>query len=210
VTRASFGDADLDELEAAIPKDQRPMNELKMIQSGQFLNPSNPEKFKTDFGRVCIGVLVLLGGPISAFTFDPLKQTLPFLAGGIATTSFLSSLALIRTYLGWSYVNERLITAILPYEETGWYDGQKFTKPPQVLARHQLLSTYEVVPVLQGLQQSLLIAAVSLIGSLGLLLSSAGDPTNTAVLGYEDSTVSATVYETPTRMNTMLSDDDGK
>lgn len=186
------------------------MNELKSIQSGGFLNPSDNESFTKNFGGLCVGILVVLGGPISAFTFDPVKQTLPFIAGGVATTSFLSSLALIRTYLGWSYVNERLVTAVLPYEETGWYDGQQFTKPPQVLARHQLLSTYEVVPVLRRLQQSLLIAAVSLIGSLGLLLSSAGDPTNTAVLGIEDSGVAATVYETPTRMSALLSDDDGE
>ena len=104
LTRASLGDAELDDLEEAIPKEQRPMNELKSIQSGGFLNPSDNESFTKNFGGLCVGILVVLGGPISAFTFDPVKQTLPFIAGGVATTSFLSSLALIRTYLGWSYV----------------------------------------------------------------------------------------------------------
>ena len=30
------------------------------------------------------------------------------------------------------------------YEETGWYDGQVFVKPPEVLARDRLLGSYEV------------------------------------------------------------------
>jgi hypothetical protein len=45
---------------------------------------------------------------------------------------------------GWSYIGGRLLSASVPYEETGWYDGQTFVKPPEVLARDRLLGTYEV------------------------------------------------------------------
>lgn len=33
---------------------------------------------------------------------------------------------------GWSYVGDRLLSAVIPYEETGWYDGQMWVKPPEV------------------------------------------------------------------------------
>jgi hypothetical protein len=33
---------------------------------------------------------------------------------------------------GWSYVGDRLLSAVVPYEETGWYDGQMWVKPPEV------------------------------------------------------------------------------
>lgn len=33
---------------------------------------------------------------------------------------------------GWNYVGDRLLSAVVPYEETGWYDGQLFVKPPEV------------------------------------------------------------------------------
>jgi len=41
-------------------------------------------------------------------------------------------LVVLRIYLGWSYVGDRLLSAVVPYEETGWYDGQMWVKPPEV------------------------------------------------------------------------------
>ena len=41
-------------------------------------------------------------------------------------------------------MGDRLLSAAVEYEETGWYDGQLFVKPPEVLARDRLLGSYEV------------------------------------------------------------------
>ena len=54
------------------------------------------------------------------------------------------AVAVLRIYLGWAYVGDRLLSAAVEYEETGWYDGQVFVKPPEVLARDRLLGSYEV------------------------------------------------------------------
>lgn len=53
------------------------------------------------------------------------------------------AVAVLRIYLGWAYVGNRLLSAAVEYEETGWYDGQLFVKPPEVLARDRLLGAYE-------------------------------------------------------------------
>lgn len=57
------------------------------------------------------------------------------------------AVAVLRIYLGWAYVGDRLLSAAVEYEETGWYDGQLFVKPPEVLARDRLLGSYEVCQV---------------------------------------------------------------
>lgn len=45
----------------------------------------------------------------------------------------------ISSWKGWSYVGDRLLSAVVPYEETGWYDGQMWVKPPEVcLPSHYL------------------------------------------------------------------------
>jgi len=49
-------------------------------------------------------------------------------------------LALVRLYLGW-YMCDRLISPTIFYEESGWYDGQTWTKPSEVLQR--LIVTYK-------------------------------------------------------------------
>ncbi len=48
--------------------------------------------------------------------------------------------------MGRQYVGDRLRTATLDYEETGWYDGATFHKPQEVLVRDRLLAAYEVRP----------------------------------------------------------------
>lgn len=32
-------------------------------------------------------------------------------------------IALVRVYLGWAYVGDRLLSAVVEYEETGWRAG---------------------------------------------------------------------------------------
>jgi len=74
---------------------------------------------------------------------------------------------LLRLYLGWSYVCDRLSQETIGYEESGWYDGQTWTKPPEVLSRDRLIVSYQVQPILQRLQRTLGIIAILIIsGSL--------------------------------------------
>ena len=66
-----------------------------------------------------------------------------FLSASLGSLTVVA-VAVLRIYLGWSYVGDRLLSAAVAYEETGWYDGQLFVKPPEVLARDRLLGSYEV------------------------------------------------------------------
>ena len=46
--------------------------------------------------------------------------------------------------------------ATVPYEESGWYDGQIWIKPPEVLLQDRLIGTYEIYPGLLRLQFTLI------------------------------------------------------
>lgn len=111
------------------------------------------------------GVFTLLGGPIAFQTFDPLDQPLEFFLSGSTGSLLVVAVASLRIYLGWKYVADRLMTATLEYEETGWYDGQQFVKPPEILTRDRLLGAYEVRPVMARLRRTLQGTGVALLAT---------------------------------------------
>nr|YP_009297719.1 hypothetical protein Kuma_019 [Kumanoa americana]AOM67453.1 hypothetical protein Kuma_019 [Kumanoa americana] len=66
----------------------------------------------------------------------------------ILTIEFL----LIRLYLGWSYILKRLLSAVVFYEESGWYDGQLWIKPADILIQDRLIGIYQVGPILEKIK----------------------------------------------------------
>ena len=90
----------------------------------------------------------------------------------------------LRIYLGWKYVADRLMTATLEYEETGWYDGQQFVKPPEILTRDRLLGAYEVRPVMARLRRTLQGTGVALLATaLALTVAIKGGADSDGVYG---------------------------
>lgn len=73
---------------------------------------------------VWLGFFITMGLPVSAFTFDLHKELLQCVAAASAGSSFIVTVLVWRLYLGWQHVGDRLISATIEYEETGWYDGQ--------------------------------------------------------------------------------------
>ena len=55
---------------------------------------------------------------------QPLETILSAAVGGLVVVSA----AVLRVYLGYAYVGNRLLTASLEYEETGWYSHHRSTQ----------------------------------------------------------------------------------
>jgi len=70
----------------------------------------------------------------------------------------------LNMYNGWTYVEDRLLSATVEYEETGWYDGQVYVKDPEMLARDRLLGMYTVRPVVETLRKTLFGCGVDGVG----------------------------------------------
>lgn len=161
----------LEDLEIAVPVDQRPVNELAHLKEA-FLYNWATLPLNTYLSKVALVFAVFfafIGAPIANQTFDPNKQPLEFVLSATTGSLLVVAVLMLRIYLGWAYVQERLRSAAVPYEETGWYDGQVFVKPPEVLTRDRLLASYQVKPVLTKLRQTLLGAGVVLLTSAVLL-----------------------------------------
>lgn len=116
-----------------------------------------------------------MGLPVSWFgSVGPDPDPVKLVLGSASSGLFAVTLAVVRMYLGWAYVGNRLLSATVEYEETGWYDGQIWVKTAEVLARDRLLGSFQVKPVLSRLKNSLVALAISLSLSVSLLVNYEG------------------------------------
>lgn len=159
-------------LEIEVPYEQRPVNEYSSLKDGVLYSwgELGPGQFFLRLGGLWLVTFTVLGVPIAAASFDPSREPLRFVLAAGTGTLFLVSLIVLRIYLGWSYVGDRLLSAVIPYEESGWYDGQMWVKPPEVLARDRLLGAYKVKPVIKLLKQTLVGTGALLVTSVLLFI----------------------------------------
>ncbi|XP_039000765.1 protein CONSERVED IN THE GREEN LINEAGE AND DIATOMS 27, chloroplastic-like isoform X1 [Hibiscus syriacus] len=162
-------------LEIEVPFEQRPVNEYSSLKDGPLYSwgELGPGQFFLRLGGLWLVTFTVLGAPIAAASFNPSREPLRFVLAAGTGTLFLVSLIVLRIYLGWSYVGDRLLSAVIPYEETGWYDGQMWVKPPVVLARDRLLGSYKVKPVIKLLKQTLVGTGSLLVTSVFLFIFAA-------------------------------------
>ena len=150
-----------------VPSEQQPLNEYEELKASQFFCTCTLDwhKYLTKLAWIW-GLWWIVAGPVAAASFAPYKYTTQFILCGAAGASLGVTLVLLRLYLGWTYVCDRLVRPTIFYEESGWYDGQTWTKPTEVLTRDRLIVTYQIKPILERLQRTL--------GGLVLLLIAGG------------------------------------
>lgn len=136
-----------------VPIEQQPINEYQELKESWFFRWGTLEQRDYIMKLVCVwGVSWLIAGPLAAASFAPSRYTMQFLLCGAAGAGLFLVLTLLQLYLGWSYVRDRLLRETIFYEESGWYDGQTWTKPPEILTRDRLIVSYQVQPILQRLK----------------------------------------------------------
>jgi hypothetical protein len=57
-------------------------------------------------------------------SYDPRTQGLEAIICATTGTCVATAAISLLIYNNWSYVRDRLLSATVEYEETGWYDGQ--------------------------------------------------------------------------------------
>ncbi|KAL6851669.1 hypothetical protein ACP4OV_020233 [Aristida adscensionis] len=151
-----------------VPPEQRPVNEYEALAA------SLPFSWAAGDLRVYCSRLALTGAAVALFVGLPVAafggrggagggDGLHLALGATGSGILAVTLAVVRMYLGWAYVGNRLLSATVEYEETGWYDGQIWVKTPEVLARDRLLGSFSVKPVLNRVKVTLVGLAASLI-----------------------------------------------
>ncbi|MBE9210998.1 CGLD27 family protein [Nostoc sp. LEGE 06077] len=151
-----------------VPTDQQPLNEYEELKTSWLFRDCtlNWRAYITNIAWIW-GFSWLVSGPVAAASFPPQRYFAHFVLCGAAGSSLGVILVLIRMYLGWRYVRDRLYSKTVFYEESGWYDGQTWIKPQEVLTRDRLIVTYEIKPILQRLQFTFAgLAGMYLIGTI--------------------------------------------
>ncbi|AFZ25162.1 Protein of unknown function (DUF1230) [Cylindrospermum stagnale PCC 7417] len=151
-----------------VPTEQQPLNEYEELKTSWLFRDSTLNWGEYIRKILWIwGLSWLLAGPVAAASFPPHKYISHFILCAAAGASVGVVLALVRLYLGWFYVRGRLYSSTVFYEESGWYDGQTWTKPESVLTRDRLIVTYSIKPILQRLQITFAgLAGIFLIGTI--------------------------------------------
>ncbi|HEY9648839.1 MAG TPA: CGLD27 family protein [Chroococcidiopsis sp.] len=152
-----------------VPTEQQPLNEFQQLQESWFFRWAT-----LDWVGYLKPIVILwllnwaIAAPVATVSFPVGKYPLYFFLSGSAGASVIPVLALVRLWLGWAYVRDRLSKPEIFYEESGWYDGQSWTKPEEVLQRDRLIVSYQIQPLLKRIQQTF--AAFAILMALGSVI----------------------------------------
>lgn len=145
-----------------VPFDQQPLNEFYTLKDSYFFSFFGFKLKSYIYSLISIiCTLVILFLPLIYVTqINSLFRTL---ITEVFLITFIIILLLIRLYLGWSYVADRLFSATVFYEESGWYDGQMWIKTPAILTKDRLMAVYYVFPLLSRIKFTFIILAILVI-----------------------------------------------
>lgn len=150
-----------------VPTEQQPLNEYTNLRESWFYRWATLDRRGYIIPFVWIwGLGWLLVSPIAASSFSPSKYLVQFLLTSALGAGCILALPLLRLYLGWFYIRDRLSRDKIFYEESGWYDGQIWEKPAEVVARDRLIVTHQVEPVLKRLNVTFGLLAVGLLSDV--------------------------------------------
>jgi len=136
-----------------VPSEQQPLQEYEQMRAAWLYRWAMlaPAPYWRKLGWIWAWSW-LAAGPIAAASFAPARAPVQFAIAGGVGAALPVVLVLLRIYSGWAYVCDRLARDAVPYEESGWYDGQTWVKPPEVLTRDRLVAEYQVQPLLRRLR----------------------------------------------------------
>jgi hypothetical protein len=138
-----------------VPLDQIPIKEYESMSESWFYRWGAQNLRGYLLPIVSLWLLSWLAvGPMAAVSFGPTKLLPQFVISASLGALLLPTLALIQLYTGWRHVCDRLSQPLVPYEESGWYDGQVWEKPEDVVNRDRLIADYQVKPLLHRLQKT--------------------------------------------------------
>ncbi|PQM38413.1 uncharacterized protein Pyn_20343 [Prunus yedoensis var. nudiflora] len=145
-----------------VPPEQQPINEYQNLSTSFPFSWASGDLIEYCSRLIATGssFALLVGLPVASVgalgaQSEPLKQSLYAVSSGFLVVT----LAVVRMYLGWAYVGNRLLSA------TMW------VKTAEVLARDRLLGSFSVKPVLGRLKVTLVCLAAAILSCVVLLIS---------------------------------------
>ena len=150
-----------------VPKEQQPTNEfLELSNSKLFALAKTYKKFSIILifiWLIAFLIFLVISTGSTYFNTHFLKYIYLSFFGSLTAPLLFT----IRLLLGWNHIYKRLTSEIIEYEESGWYDGQTWIKPVELIQKESLIASIEVKPILKNLKQvTSVIVSLILIGIL--------------------------------------------
>lgn len=160
----------LDDIACPVPPEQQPLREYEQLLRSWFFSwPSGPASALVRPLAVAWVLALLPALLVASGSYALRHRPLPLLLAALVVSLLLPLLLLVRQWLGWSYVRQRLVSERVEYEESGWYDGQVWEKPIAWRQRDLLVVRHQLQPVMDRLRRALLLI-IALMSGGGLLL----------------------------------------
>ena len=151
-----------------VPKEQQPTNEfIELSESRIFSWPKSKKSLAVVLIKVWF-VTFILFLIISSGSVYFKASTIKYILLSLISSLSIPLLLTIKLYLGWNHVFKRLNSEKVEYEESGWYDGQVWTKPTNLKEKESLIASKEVKPILKNLIQ--VSSIISILVLSGILL----------------------------------------
>ena len=153
-----------------VPLDQRPINEYKELKTSPLFFWTTTSM--TSYLKTVVTFTIIVYTAVSLLINVSIANSelmVNFLGYSLTFGSIILIFGILRVYLGWLYIYERLVKASVTYEESGWYDGQTWIKPPESLIQDKLIATYELLPIITRLKLSLIFFCVMTLISIEYL-----------------------------------------
>jgi hypothetical protein len=151
-----------------VPSEQLPINEYQALKESCFFGWATGAVRGYLVKLASVGAMGWsISAVVAAASFSPRDAPAQFLLSSAAGAVLVVALVVLRLYLGWKYIGDRLAKRAIPYEESGWYDGRIWSKTPEIFTRDKLIVTHQVQPILQRLHRTLgWLGILSLAGGL--------------------------------------------
>ncbi|BDA39313.1 CGLD27 family protein [Candidatus Atelocyanobacterium thalassae] len=135
-----------------VPSEQQPINEYEELKTSWFFCLATSEKYLFLRNIIIIwSIGWLLSSPLAAASFPPDQSLLLFVVSSDLGAGVLLILILLQLTSGWYHIKGRLKKKTIFYEESGWYDGQTWIKPSEMVIRDRLIMSYQVNPIVNRL-----------------------------------------------------------
>ena len=149
-----------------VPMDQRPSSQLKEVAEGivSGWGGLDGKSYAVRLTILCGFFFTVIAYPIASETYNPeIQWTEAHVAAMLGSLVAVTAITL-TIHNSWDYVRNRLLSATIEYEETGWYDGQVYVKTPEMLAKDRLDGTYVCGPVVERCKRTMLACGAGVFG----------------------------------------------
>jgi hypothetical protein len=146
-----------------VPKYQRPLTEYNDLKNSFTFSWTKEKSYP--FNKTLLVffiILVFFTSIVVINSHEPEKNKITSFLQITSSALGIFNLWILRLYLAWKYIYDRLMNATVSYEESGWYDGQTWVKTNEVLIQDRLVGTYEVLPILNRLRTVILISTINI------------------------------------------------